>query len=254
MQALPSVEPFLQAGAPERKFRSKSNCLLLYPANTGSLRGPVPNTLRRLISAVNAFPLKFTTRRPPAGNFHTTRTMVFWCPLVATKSCMNERSDLGSEAASMPMFPYSIRGRLQLRARLREVRLRLYAAIVECGCWKGGMSAALIEIGGFQRDYYFFDSFEGLPPRRPSMVVLRLLGRPTRPRRRITTIAQRALMTFAGQYVEPDVPNFHPRLQSSRRFPPFLRRRSQFSASMRIGMIPLWNVCGSFGTSFCPTV
>ena len=62
------------------------------------------------------------------------------------------------------MFPYSIRGRLQLRARLREVRLRLYAAIVECGCWKGGMSAALIEIGGFQRDYYFFDSFEGLPP------------------------------------------------------------------------------------------
>jgi len=124
----------------------------------------------------------------------------------------------------MPMFPYSIRGRLQLRARLREVRLRLYATIVECGCWKGGMSAALIEIGGFQRDYYFFDSFEGLPPRRPSMVVLRLLGRPTRPRRRITTIAQRALMTFAGQYVEPDVPNFHPRLQSSRRFSPFLRR------------------------------
>ena len=160
----PSIEPFLQAGAPERKFRSKSNCLLLYPANTGSLRGPVPDTLRRLISAVNAFPLKFTTRRPPAGNFHTTRTMVFWCPLVATKSCMNERSDLGSEAASMPMFTYSIRGRLQLRARLREVRLRLYATIVECGCWKGGMSAALIEIGGFQRDYYFFDSFEGLPP------------------------------------------------------------------------------------------
>src|SRR5262249_19727591 len=108
---------------------------------------------------------------------------------------------LGREAVSMPMFKYSIRGRLQLRARLRELRLRHYAmqlfrkyqsstmiprdyfisnveiaarqlrnpkvrhgAIVECGCWKGGMSAALIEIGGSHRDYYFFDSFEGLPP------------------------------------------------------------------------------------------
>ncbi|MEA3079904.1 MAG: O-methyltransferase [Sphingomonadales bacterium] len=37
-------------------------------------------------------------------------------------------------------------------------------AIVECGTWKGGMSAALIEIGGPGREYHFFDSFEGLPP------------------------------------------------------------------------------------------
>ena len=37
-------------------------------------------------------------------------------------------------------------------------------AILECGCWRGGMSAALIELGGPNRDYYFFDSFEGLPP------------------------------------------------------------------------------------------
>jgi hypothetical protein len=36
-------------------------------------------------------------------------------------------------------------------------------SVVECGTWKGGMSAALIEIGGKDRDYYFFDSFEGLP-------------------------------------------------------------------------------------------
>jgi O-methyltransferase len=36
-------------------------------------------------------------------------------------------------------------------------------AVVECGTWKGGMSAGLIEIGGPNRDYYFFDSFEGLP-------------------------------------------------------------------------------------------
>jgi hypothetical protein len=37
-------------------------------------------------------------------------------------------------------------------------------AVVECGTWKGGMAAALMEIGGPQRYYYFFDSFEGLPP------------------------------------------------------------------------------------------
>ena len=38
-----------------------------------------------------------------------------------------------------------------------------HGAMVECGTWKGGMSAAMIEIGGMERDYYFFDSFEGLP-------------------------------------------------------------------------------------------
>jgi O-methyltransferase len=37
------------------------------------------------------------------------------------------------------------------------------AAIVECGTWRGGMSAALCEIGGPDRIYHFFDSFEGLP-------------------------------------------------------------------------------------------
>jgi O-methyltransferase len=37
-------------------------------------------------------------------------------------------------------------------------------AIIECGTWKGGMAAALIEVGGPMRKYYFFDSFEGLPP------------------------------------------------------------------------------------------
>jgi O-methyltransferase len=37
-------------------------------------------------------------------------------------------------------------------------------AIIECGTWRGGMSAGMIEVGGFGRNYYFFDSFEGLPP------------------------------------------------------------------------------------------
>jgi O-methyltransferase len=36
--------------------------------------------------------------------------------------------------------------------------------VVECGCWRGGMAAGLVLIGGPARHYFFFDSFEGLPP------------------------------------------------------------------------------------------
>ena len=36
--------------------------------------------------------------------------------------------------------------------------------IVECGVWRGGMSAAMAEICGRDRKYFLFDSFEGLPP------------------------------------------------------------------------------------------
>jgi O-methyltransferase len=89
-----------------------------------------------------------------------------------------------------------LRSAIRPRARLRELRFRrLYrkyqrftminpadfvanlriaysvlqsipGAVIECGTWRGGMSAALMEIGGPDRDYYFFDSFEGLPPAR----------------------------------------------------------------------------------------
>jgi hypothetical protein len=37
-------------------------------------------------------------------------------------------------------------------------------SIIECGTWKGGMAAGLAVLGGPDRDYWFFDSFEGLPP------------------------------------------------------------------------------------------
>jgi O-methyltransferase len=50
-----------------------------------------------------------------------------------------------------------------MSAALRDPDLRK-GAIVECGTWRGGMSAGMIETGGPERRYYFFDSFEGLPP------------------------------------------------------------------------------------------
>lgn len=39
----------------------------------------------------------------------------------------------------------------------------LFGDVVECGVWRGGMAAGLAEIGGPNRHYFLFDSFEGLP-------------------------------------------------------------------------------------------
>jgi O-methyltransferase len=49
---------------------------------------------------------------------------------------------------------------LLLAAKVRERR----GCVVECGVWRGGMSAGIAEILGPSRHYYLFDSFEGLPP------------------------------------------------------------------------------------------
>lgn len=38
---------------------------------------------------------------------------------------------------------------------------------VECGTWRGGMSGAMLELGGPSRRYSFFDSFAGLPQASP---------------------------------------------------------------------------------------
>jgi hypothetical protein len=59
-------------------------------------------------------------------------------------------------------FAANVRAALPL---LRKPELR-DGAVSECGCWRGGMAATLVELGGADRDYYFFDSFEGLPPAR----------------------------------------------------------------------------------------
>ena len=41
---------------------------------------------------------------------------------------------------------------------------RVAGAVVECGTWRGGMIAGLAMTLGKNRDYFLFDSFEGLPP------------------------------------------------------------------------------------------
>lgn len=47
--------------------------------------------------------------------------------------------------------------------RLVEKYRDLQGSVVECGVWRGGMSAGMACTLGDYRDYYLFDSFEGLP-------------------------------------------------------------------------------------------
>lgn len=50
----------------------------------------------------------------------------------------------------------------------RTVASYVPGVVIECGVWRGGMSAAMAEILGADRTYYLFDSFEGLPDADPT--------------------------------------------------------------------------------------
>lgn len=47
--------------------------------------------------------------------------------------------------------------------QIAEQVLHVDGCIVECGVWKGGMVAGIADILGPLRNYYLFDSFQGLP-------------------------------------------------------------------------------------------
>ncbi len=49
---------------------------------------------------------------------------------------------------------------------LAELVREVPGCVVECGVWRGGMSAGMGKVLGPGRDYFLFDSFEGLPPAR----------------------------------------------------------------------------------------
>lgn len=59
------------------------------------------------------------------------------------------------------VWPRTYVGTLQL---VETVAVK--GAVVECGVWKGGMIAGIAKTLG-QREYWLFDSFEGLPPPQP---------------------------------------------------------------------------------------
>lgn len=47
---------------------------------------------------------------------------------------------------------------------IADSRRHVKGCVVECGVWRGGMSAGMAEVLGPDREYFLFDSFEGLPP------------------------------------------------------------------------------------------
>ena len=47
---------------------------------------------------------------------------------------------------------------------LVDQRRHVNGCVIECGVWRGGMSAGMAEVLGPEREYFLFDSFEGLPP------------------------------------------------------------------------------------------
>lgn len=48
--------------------------------------------------------------------------------------------------------------------RIVDANRHVQGCVVECGVWRGGMSAGMAEVLGPSREYFLFDSFEGLPP------------------------------------------------------------------------------------------
>jgi len=62
------------------------------------------------------------------------------------------------------MIPH---GTYTINLRVASSASSVQGAIVECGTWKGGMIAGMAKLLGSHRDYYLFDSFEGLPPAEP---------------------------------------------------------------------------------------
>jgi hypothetical protein len=63
--------------------------------------------------------------------------------------------------ADYTMVPeYSYVRNLALAEKVRHVE----GCVVECGVWRGGMIAGIADVLGSGREYYLFDSFDGLPP------------------------------------------------------------------------------------------
>ena len=51
---------------------------------------------------------------------------------------------------------------MRIAEKVRKAGLQ--GCVLECGVWRGGMIAGLATLLGKDRDYFLFDSFEGLPP------------------------------------------------------------------------------------------
>ena len=69
--------------------------------------------------------------------------------------------DIFSKFSSFTMLPeqYYI-----ANLKIAEKAMNTPGDVVECGVWRGGMSAGMASILGKSKSYFLYDSFEGLPP------------------------------------------------------------------------------------------
>lgn len=74
---------------------------------------------------------------------------------------LNQYKNLYSKYKSFTMVPEEVFvSNLELCDKFREIN----GDYVECGVWRGGMSAAISELLQSTKTRHLFDSFEGLPP------------------------------------------------------------------------------------------
>jgi len=79
------------------------------------------------------------------------------------QSAENQHARIYQKYQSHTMHSWATyRANLELAEMARSVA----GCVIECGVWRGGMIAGIAELLGPDRDYYLFDSFQGLPPAR----------------------------------------------------------------------------------------
>ena len=72
-----------------------------------------------------------------------------------------QHSKIYREFSNFTMVPEQT---FTLNLALAEIVRPVQGCIVECGVWRGGMSAGLCRVLGPEREYFLLDSYEGLPP------------------------------------------------------------------------------------------
>jgi O-methyltransferase len=105
------------------------------------------------------------SRRSTWDSFRARHRRLFRCLYVGYRAYRWFRGlhyyRLYSRFADFTMIPR--RGFVTNLALCEQFR-HIEGAVVECGTWRGGMIAGIAALFNDKRDYFLFDSFEGLPP------------------------------------------------------------------------------------------
>jgi O-methyltransferase len=115
------------------------------------------------------------------------------------------------------------RGDFCLNLQLAQTVRATPGAVVECGVWRGGMSAGLAEILGPERSYVLCDSFQGLPDAQPidGQAALEYQSDPTHPEyhdnctapeeaaRSAMALSPATNVQFVAGWFEATVPHLH---------------------------------------------